>query len=43
VFAFEGEQEWAGTATRLGIDIGRAVRKALKESLKKWEKTKDSL
>ncbi|ASJ00587.1 adenosylcobinamide amidohydrolase [Thermococcus gorgonarius] len=37
VFAFEGEKEWAGTATELGINIGKAVRKALEESLKKWE------
>nr|WP_232473524.1 adenosylcobinamide amidohydrolase [Thermococcus profundus] len=41
VFAFEGEKEWAGTATELGIDIGRAVRKALEESLKKWEKSRE--
>ncbi|NJF25666.1 adenosylcobinamide amidohydrolase [Thermococcus sp. Bubb.Bath] len=36
VFAFEGEREWAGTATELGINIGRAVREALEESLEKW-------
>ncbi|WP_457741586.1 adenosylcobinamide amidohydrolase [Thermococcus sp.] len=35
VFAFEGETEWAGTATKLGISIGRAVREALEESLRK--------
>ncbi|NJE10332.1 adenosylcobinamide amidohydrolase [Thermococcus sp. MAR1] len=40
VFAFEGEIEWAGTATELGINIGKAVRKALEESLRKWEATK---
>ncbi|ASJ07656.1 adenosylcobinamide amidohydrolase [Thermococcus pacificus] len=40
IFAFEGEKEWAGTATELGINIGRAVRKALEESLRKWEKTR---
>ncbi|WP_297552507.1 adenosylcobinamide amidohydrolase, partial [Thermococcus sp.] len=40
VFAFKGEKEWAGTATRLGLDIGRAVREALKESLGKWERTR---
>lgn len=40
VFAFEGEQEWAGTATELGINIGRAVRKALEESLRKWESSR---
>jgi len=40
VFAFEGETEWAGTATRLGINIGRAVREALAESLRKWELSK---
>ena len=41
VFAFEGETEWAGTATELGINIGKAVRKALEESLRKWERTKE--
>ncbi len=40
VFAFPGEKEWAGTATKLGLDIGRAVRSALEESLKKWESTR---
>ncbi|MDV3104510.1 adenosylcobinamide amidohydrolase [Thermococcus waiotapuensis] len=40
VFAFEGEKEWAGTATELGINIGKAVREALEESLKKWGKTR---
>jgi len=40
VFAFEGETEWAGTATKLGLDIGRTVRRALEESLKKWEGTR---
>ncbi|WP_456423437.1 adenosylcobinamide amidohydrolase [Thermococcus sp.] len=40
VFAFEGEIEWAGTATVLGINIGKAVRKALAESLRKWEMTR---
>lgn len=40
VFAFEGEKEWAGTATELGLNIGRAVRQALEESLRKWEKTR---
>ncbi|ASJ10674.1 adenosylcobinamide amidohydrolase [Thermococcus sp. P6] len=37
VFSFEGEKEWAGTATPLGVNIGRAVRRALEESLRKWE------
>ncbi|WP_297500102.1 adenosylcobinamide amidohydrolase [Thermococcus sp.] len=37
IFAFEGNKEWAGTATELGLNIGRAVRKALEESLRKWE------
>ena len=40
VFSFEGEKEWAGTATKLGISIGKAVRRALEESLRKWERTK---
>jgi len=40
VFAFEGKKEWAGTATELGINIGKAVRKALEESLRKWERTR---
>ncbi|ASI98763.1 adenosylcobinamide amidohydrolase [Thermococcus celer] len=40
VFAFEGEVEWAGTATALGMSIGRAVRKALEESLRRWERTR---
>ncbi|KUH32358.1 adenosylcobinamide amidohydrolase [Thermococcus celericrescens] len=40
VFAFEGETEWAGTATELGISIGKAVRKALEESIEKWERTR---
>ncbi|QDA31531.1 adenosylcobinamide amidohydrolase [Thermococcus indicus] len=40
IFAFEGEIEWAGTATELGINIGKAVRKALEESLRTWEKTR---
>jgi len=40
IFAFEGEKEWAGTATELGISIGRAVRRALEESLRKWEGTR---
>ena len=40
VFAFEGNKEWAGTATELGINIGKAVRQALGESLRKWEKTR---
>jgi len=41
VFALEGETEWAGTATRLGLNIGRAVRKALEESLRKWKRTRE--
>ena len=41
VFAYEGSEEWAGTATKLGISIGKVVRKALKESLTKWEKIKE--
>ena len=40
VFAFEGSNEWAGTATELGISIGRAVREALRESVMKWEKSR---
>ena len=40
VFAFEGNKEWAGTATELGINIGKAVRQALGESLRKWEETR---
>ena len=40
IFAFEGEKEWAGTATEIGLNIGRAVRQALEESLRKWEKTR---
>jgi len=40
VFAFKGDVEWAGTATEVGINIGRAVRKALENSLKKWESLK---
>lgn len=40
VFAFPGDVEWAGTATDLGLNIGRAVRSALEESLKKWESTR---
>ena len=38
IFAFKGDLEWAGTGTELGINIGKAVRKALGESLKKWER-----
>lgn len=38
IFAFEGEQEWTGTATEIGISIGKAVRKALEESIGKWER-----
>ncbi|NJE06580.1 adenosylcobinamide amidohydrolase [Thermococcus sp. M36] len=41
VFAFEGETEWAGTATELGISIGKAVRDALGESLRKWGRTRE--
>lgn len=41
VFAFEGDKEWAGTATELGINIGRAVRRALEESLRKWESSRN--
>ena len=40
IFAFEGNKEWAGTATKLGINIGKAVRQALEESLRKWERTR---
>jgi adenosylcobinamide hydrolase len=36
VFAFKGNTEWAGTATELGYCIGKAVRTALEESVKKW-------
>lgn len=43
VFAFEGETEWAGTATELGINMGRAVRKALAEGLRKWELSRADL
>lgn len=38
VFAYGGAVSWAGTATELGISIGKAVRKALEESIRKWEK-----
>ncbi|AEC51059.1 hypothetical protein PNA2_0142 [Pyrococcus sp. NA2] len=38
IFAYEGDIEWAGTATKIGIAIGKAVRRALKESIKRWEK-----
>ncbi len=41
VFAYEGSEEWTGTATEIGISIGRAVRSALEESIKRWEKIKD--
>ncbi len=40
VFAFEGKTEWAGTATELGLNIGKAVRRALEESLRNWEETR---
>ena len=40
VFAFGGEIGWAGTATELGMSIGKAVRQALEESLRKWKKTR---
>ncbi|WP_297520456.1 adenosylcobinamide amidohydrolase [Thermococcus sp.] len=40
IFAFEGEKEWAGTATEIGLNIGKVVRQALEESIKKWEKTR---
>ncbi|WP_297421204.1 adenosylcobinamide amidohydrolase, partial [Thermococcus sp.] len=40
VFAFEGEKEWTGTATELGLNVGKAVRRALEESLRRWEKTR---
>ncbi len=40
VFAHEGCGEWAGTATETGISIGKAVRRALEESIRKWEKSK---
>ncbi|ADB57377.1 adenosylcobinamide amidohydrolase [Archaeoglobus profundus] len=36
VFGFEGEEEWAGTATKLGFYIGRAVRTALEEGVRRW-------
>ncbi len=38
VFACRGTTQWAGTATELGISIGRAVRNALEKSLEKWKK-----
>ncbi|NJE42105.1 adenosylcobinamide amidohydrolase [Thermococcus sp. GR6] len=38
VFAYPGEKEWAGTATELGINIGKTVRRALEESIRKWER-----
>ncbi|AHF80349.1 adenosylcobinamide amidohydrolase [Thermococcus paralvinellae] len=41
VFAYEGSEEWAGTATEIGMSIGKVVRKALEDSIKKWEKIKD--
>ena len=40
VFAPMGDIEWAGTATKLGISIGKAVREALKESLRKWKRSR---
>ncbi len=40
VFTREGAVRWAGTATELGISIGRAVREALEESIRKWKKTR---
>lgn len=43
VFAFEGEKEWAGTATELGLNIGIAVRRALEESIRKWEALTEGL
>ena len=42
VFAFEGDVEWAGTATKLGYCIGRAVRMALEESVEKLLNLKTS-
>jgi len=42
IFAREGEVEWSGTATKLGISIGKAVRSALEESIKKWEIIKNA-
>ncbi len=38
VFSFPGSEEWAGTSTELGYEIGRGVVRALEESLSKWEK-----
>ncbi|CAB49905.1 adenosylcobinamide amidohydrolase [Pyrococcus abyssi] len=43
VFALPGDIEWAGTATEVGISIGRAVREALKESIKKWQSSSNRL
>ena len=42
VFAFEGNVEWAGTATKLGYCIGRTVRMALEESVEKLLNLKTS-
>ncbi len=36
VFAYEGDLEWAGTSTELGISIGKAVISALKDSVERW-------
>ncbi|AEH25401.1 adenosylcobinamide amidohydrolase [Pyrococcus yayanosii] len=40
VFAPPGDVEWAGTATRLGLATGRAVRRALEESIERWERSR---
>ena len=37
IFCEEGEEDWAGRATRIGRDIKFAVSKALEESIEKWE------
>ncbi|WP_461865211.1 adenosylcobinamide amidohydrolase [Thermococcus sp.] len=41
VFSYAGGIEWAGTATELGISIGKAVREAVEHSIRKWEKLKE--
>jgi|Deesub1362A_J573_1020465.scaffolds.fasta_scaffold00340_9 adenosylcobinamide hydrolase len=40
VFCYEGDINWAGTATEIGQKTGVAVERALRESILKWEKIK---
>jgi adenosylcobinamide hydrolase len=37
IFCAEGKEKWAGTSTQIGMDIRTVVRKALKDSIEKWE------